>query len=200
MGCLADFMLSGFEKCLFIDSDIRWEPDGVLQLLLHDVDFICGAYRKHSDEPRFVVNYLDRDKVLLQEVEYEAGRTIRRLEVREAGTGFMMFSRNVVERLMKAYPELKTQLTMFRGEKLTPEMRKRRDDLQEYYYNLFFPMMAMREDPLPHHLTEDYSFCQRWREQGGKVWVDPDIELTHVGQKSWTGKLADHLGICKDVG
>lgn len=195
MGCLADFMLSGFEKCLFIDSDIRWEPDHVLQLLLHDVDFICGVYRKHSDEARYVVNFLDLDKVPMQAVEYEEGRTIRRVEVREAGTGFMMFSRSVVEQLMEAHPELQTQLTMFRGEDLSPEMTERRDNLQKYYYSLFHPLRVMREDPLPHHLTEDYSFCERWRDLGGKVWADPDIELTHVGQKTFTGKLSDHLGL-----
>jgi len=194
MGCNAQFMNSGYDKCLFIDSDIEWNAKDVLRLLLHDVDFICGVYRKHSDNPSYVVNFLDGEKVEMQEIGFpDLDVTLRRIKIREAGTGFMMYSRKVVETLMEAHPELHIQLTMFRGENLSPEREKLRDDLQRYYYNLFFPMMVMREDPLPHHLTEDYSFCQRWRDLGGDVWADPDIELTHVGQTRWKGKLAEYL-------
>lgn len=25
--------------------------------------------------------------------------------------------------------------------------------------------------------TEDYAFCQRWRDIGGQLWVDPDIDF-----------------------
>ena len=31
------------------------------------------------------------------------------------------------------------------------------------------------------YLTEDWSFCRRWRQVGGEVWADLDIALEHVG-------------------
>ena len=31
------------------------------------------------------------------------------------------------------------------------------------------------------YLTEDWSFCRRWRELGGTIWADTSIKLVHVG-------------------
>ena len=38
---------------------------------------------------------------------------------------------------------------------------------------------------------EDYTFCNRWRRIGGKVWVEPDVHLTHHGITGFQGKVAD---------
>jgi hypothetical protein len=32
---------------------------------------------------------------------------------------------------------------------------------------------------------EGYVFCERWRQVGGKVWLDPDMNITHIGLKSY---------------
>ncbi len=32
------------------------------------------------------------------------------------------------------------------------------------------------------YLSEDYAFCRRWRDMGGKIWVDLDCKLMHLGQ------------------
>jgi len=44
-------------------------------------------------------------------------------------------------------------------------------------------------------LTEDYSFCRRWRLMGGKVYAGIDIELQHVGGYVFKGKLRKTLGL-----
>jgi hypothetical protein len=43
---------------------------------------------------------------------------------------------------------------------------------------------------------EDYSFCQRWRDIGGKVqlWAGPDCELTHIGAHAYA---SDRRGYVK---
>ncbi len=198
MGCLADFMLNGCDYNLFIDSDIRWDPGDVLRMLMHiqHVEFICGIYFKHNDDPKPVVNFTpDWPNLPQEEIRGENGEVIaRRVEIRNAGTGFMMFTRDVVKLMMEHHPELKTEFTMFRGAKDLSEQEKVRcEQLQEHYYNLFFPMMQDRGDTYPHHITEDYAFCERWREMGGKVWADPDVELTHMGMKAYKWKLSDLL-------
>jgi hypothetical protein len=38
---------------------------------------------------------------------------------------------------------------------------------------------------------EDYTFCDRWRAIDGKVWVDKDIALRHVGTTTHTGSLRE---------
>ncbi len=38
------------------------------------------------------------------------------------------------------------------------------------------------------------AFCALWRSIGGKVWLDPDLTLTHTGgNPSYTGRIGDWL-------
>jgi hypothetical protein len=38
-----------------------------------------------------------------------------------------------------------------------------------------------------HYLSEDYTFCQRWRAIGGRIWLDPTGMLVHVGAHDFAG-------------
>lgn len=42
-------------------------------------------------------------------------------------------------------------------------------------------------------VSSDYVFCRKWREAGGKIFVDPHFYMEHRGQRMWTGTLASHL-------
>ena len=44
-------------------------------------------------------------------------------------------------------------------------------------------------------LGEDYSFCARWRDMGGKVqlWAGADCELTHVGAHAYVGRREGYV-------
>jgi len=37
--------------------------------------------------------------------------------------------------------------------------------------------------------SEDFVFCKRWRDIGGKVWCDPNISFIHIGIKGYVGNL-----------
>lgn len=44
--------------------------------------------------------------------------------------------------------------------------------------------------------SEDIVFCERWRELGGKVYIDPTINCGHSGEKRWVGNFSafiDHV-------
>jgi hypothetical protein len=43
------------------------------------------------------------------------------------------------------------------------------------------------------YLSEDYAFCRRWRDIGGKIWVDRNCKLLHLGQHNFGGDLAESL-------
>jgi hypothetical protein len=45
------------------------------------------------------------------------------------------------------------------------------------------------------YLSEDYAFCRRWRDMGGKIWVDLDCKLMHLGQHLFGGDLAESLRV-----
>jgi hypothetical protein len=43
------------------------------------------------------------------------------------------------------------------------------------------------------YLSEDYAFCRLWRDIGGKIFVDLDCKLGHLGQHMFTGHLGKSL-------
>ena len=38
-----------------------------------------------------------------------------------------------------------------------------------------------------------YAFCRRWRDMSGKVYVDVDTPLEHLGQMAYHGNLFENL-------
>lgn len=42
-------------------------------------------------------------------------------------------------------------------------------------------------------LSGDLNFCRKWRELGGRVFVDPELRLEHVGEKTWSGTFGSYL-------
>ena len=98
------------------------------------------------------------------------------VEVAEAPTGFMCIKREVILRMMEHYPELN-----YMPEGADKQAKK---DL----YWLFFDCMV--EPETKRYLSEDYAFCRRWRDMGGKVWADFQSDLGHLGQYMYRGNLA----------
>ncbi|WP_449410105.1 hypothetical protein [Methylobacterium komagatae] len=101
------------------------------------------------------------------------------IEVAEATTGFMAIKREVFIRMMKHYPELN----------YVPDGRQQ-DPLAHLYW-LFFDCML---DPdSRRYLSEDYAFCRRWRDMGGKVYADLESRLDHLGQHTYVGDFGASL-------
>jgi len=91
----------------------------------------------------------------------------------------MCIKREVFTRMMEKYPELKYAPD---GPPGHPEA---------HLHWLFFDCMV---DPdSGRYLSEDYAFCRRWIDIGGKVWVDLQCKLQHLGQHNFRGDLAESL-------
>jgi hypothetical protein len=140
---------------MFIDADIGWEPWHLLVLLDRDVDVIGGLYPMKSLPIKWVVNGFegaDEGPDGLQEVS-------------KTGTGFMLVKRHVFEKL-NAHPAVKP----FNNDIGLP---KELDQHLKTYYDT-----AVREN---RYYSEDWTFCENWRDLGGKVWVDKRVLLKHTG-------------------
>jgi hypothetical protein len=49
---------------------------------------------------------------------------------------------------------------------------------------------CMIEPETGHYLSEDYTFCKRWRAIGGKVWLNTKSSLIHIGAHEFLGNPA----------
>jgi len=62
--------------------------------------------------------------------------------------------------------------------------------------NAFYPIFesyTVDRDGLKFKHGEDYSFCYKWISIGGKVWIDPEIKMGHIGIKVFEGHLGNYL-------
>jgi hypothetical protein len=92
-----------------------------------------------------------------------------------AGTGFMLIRRNCLERMVAGYPETKYDVAQVYP---LPKVRSKNQ------YALFDCII----EPETHiYLSEDFSFCRRWRDLGGKIWIDTRTRLGHIGTYRFEG-------------
>lgn len=188
------FMKSNATHLMFIDADIQFNAKDVIRMILADVDVIAGSYPLKTIDWQMIAESAKKGQTELEEIKRSAinyvvnihkpdsemvGKTVDvtvtngRLEVYDAGTGFMLIKRHVIEQMIEAYPE-----TMYYSDKDmtdTLENRKR--------YALFDTMI----DSEQRYLSEDYTFCRRWQALGGKIHLDVGTILNHVGTMTFPG-------------
>jgi hypothetical protein len=102
------------------------------------------------------------------------------MEVREAPTGFMCIKRQVFDRLIEAYPDMR----------YVPDWPKGTYPEGGVHYR-FFDVMVDPESR--RYLSEDYGFCRIWEAIGGKIFVDANSDLSHQGERLYTGDFAATL-------
>ena len=144
----------GSTHLMFVDADIGWEPWHLLVLLNADKDVIGGLYPMKTMPVKWVVNGFEGAK--------EEGPL---QEVSKTGTGFMLIKRHVFEKLAR-HPAVKT----FANDIGLP---KELDPHMKTYFDT-----AVREN---RYYSEDWTFCENWRDFGGEVWVDKRVLLKHTG-------------------
>jgi hypothetical protein len=152
---------------MFVDADIGWEPWHLLVLLNRDVDVIGGLYPMKTLPIKWVVNGFDGAE--------EGPDGLQ--EVSKTGTGFMLVKRQVFEKL-NAHPAVKP----FNNDIGLP---KELDQHLKTYYDT-----AVREN---RYYSEDWTFCENWRDLGGKVWIDKRVLLKHTGTYTFDYAAQDPL-------
>jgi len=166
----ARFLASDATDLLFIDDDVGWDRHDVVRLLAADQPLIAGVIRKKSDNAHETAGWCCE---FLPDAGERLARDARgNIEVARAGTGFLRIERRVFAELMARHPEWKSSA----APKLPP-------DEDRFYYRFF----RFGED----ELTEDYVFCDRWRAAGGRVFIDPTLRLSHIGEKVYSGAIVE---------
>jgi len=140
---------------MFVDADIGWEPWHLLVLLNRNVDVIGGLYPMKTMPIKWVVNGFDGAE------EGPDGFQ----EVSKTGTGFLLMKKEVFEKL-KSHPAVKQYKNDIGL-----------DPVYDQYLKTYFDT-AVRQN---RYYSEDWTFCENWRDMGGKVHVDKRVLLRHSG-------------------
>lgn len=163
-----DFLKSDCDKMVFLDSDITFEKGALLQLALKQADFVGGAYRYKQPEETYPIRFTKEAESGANMWSDENGL----IEVDGLPFGFLCLSRNVFKKFDERYPE---RINNNFGRTSTA------------YFQL----------PILDGILwgEDYTFCNEWRAMGGKIYLYPELELTHWDFKpvSYKGHIGNWL-------
>lgn len=164
----AKFLLQeGATHLFFVDADIGWEPWHLLVLLNRDVDVIGGLYPMKTMPVKWVVNGFEGAEEGTDGLQ----------EVSKAGTGFLLMKRHVFEK-MATHPAVKPY-------KNDIGLDPKYDSHLKTYFDT-----AVRQG---RYYSEDWTFCENWRDMGGRIWVDKRVLLRHSGSYVFCMENQQHL-------
>lgn len=166
----ADFMADKEATDLFfIDSDESWEPLDFCRILLSPHKVIGGMYRMKNQWESFggVLRLEGNNPIGIKIPGEEAAI----LECEFIPAGFLRIKREALEQFAAHYPDLHYHDESAQGER------------GREYVSYFDTRINGRFE------GEDYTFCKRWRDMGGKIYCDPRAKITHYGYKGWEGNL-----------
>ena len=165
-----DFLESNCTDLLFIDSDINFEPDDILRLLSWTSEpkkgIVAGVPRTRSEHKTYIAN-LDYDEG--HELTMNSMGLVRATHV---ATAFMMVRREVFETLVEAHKEWDYY-----------------DTRTDRVLNAVFDFKVTEAG----YMGEDFLFCDRAREHGYEVWIDPTIKLGHMGVQEYMGNFGKDI-------
>lgn len=158
---------------VMVDADLGWDADEFIQICEdrvtdsgEPVELIGGAY-PFKDESGDMPLRWPPDGLMEERGLWQ---------VQAITPGFMRVTRRALEKIARDMPWLEY--------KDKPNAYGQRSWM--FFDNLQRPSGVY---------DEGYVFCERWRQVGGKVWLHPDLNLTHIGLKSYNhGSIRGWLG------
>jgi hypothetical protein len=150
---------------VFLDHDLSWKPGELLRLVQTEGPVIAGTYRFKKDDEHYMGMMASENGV---PITREDGC----MKAWWVPGGFLKITTWAIEEMMIAWPLL------LYGSRYRPS------------FDLF-----NHGAHLGQWYGEDYAFSRRWIDQGGEIWIVPDLELTHHGAdgKAYPGNFAAYL-------
>lgn len=141
---------------VFIDTDLSWRGDEFVRICKPDVDILGGAYPFKDESGDFPLRW-PADGLMAQDGLWM---------VQAVTPGFLRISRRVLERIARDMPWLE-----FRDRANANGQRS-----WMFFDNLQRPTGVY---------DEGYVFCERARSVGFQTYMDPTLNLTHIGLKAY---------------
>lgn len=155
-----DFLDTGDDRLVFLDSDVTFQPGDMVKLALYPEEFVGGIYPLKQDIEAYPVALLTEPKDDINPHGL--------IEVRSVPTGFLSLSKTVFDKFRGSYPDREYESRFSKS---------------YCYFQIPYCDGAL--------FTEDAYFCKEWREMGGTIFMDPEIQLSH-----WNGNIEfkGHIG------
>ena len=87
-----------YDRIMWIDSDIEWEPEDIFQLMSHDYDVVSGCYMLANEEvtayPKVLRGGMTKEQILSKKKPFE---------VRGVGFGFLMVKQGIFEKIKRPW-------------------------------------------------------------------------------------------------
>ena len=159
---MANFFMNNtkYERILFIDADVGFEPKDVFDLLKYDKDIICGAYPMKTIPLRYNYNIA---KPVVEEGEL--------IKIDNVGFGFALIKRRVFESIAQKYGD---ELKYYPADNSENYKMTEKEHNNSYHY-----FLEMKRNM--NYLPEDFSFFERAKSVGYTAWLNSNIRLPHVG-------------------
>lgn len=159
---------------LFVDADMGFQPEMVLDMMAFSEPMVGAAYPKRT----YPIEWAGSG---IEAAETRSGF----IEVEGLGMGCFLIRRDAVTAMIEKFPEL-----VFDYMTLT--------DLQQMGAKRTFGFFDPIRGPTG-KVSEDISFCRRYRETGGKVWASIAHPVSHVGPWAFTACLAQERAASKQA-
>lgn len=158
-----DFLESDATDLMFIDADINFDPQDIFRLMAWasepNVGIAAGIPCARKTEKTYIVT-----------LDEENGKMTMNgmglVRAKRVATAFMMVKRQVIVDLVEKNPQWRYW-----------------DERRDRNLTAIFDFMVKDNS----YVGEDYLFCDRAREIGYEVWVDPTIKLGHMGVQEYEG-------------
>jgi hypothetical protein len=164
---LTELMDSDVTDILLIDSDESWKPEDVVRLLLHPEEIVGCSYRMKNKWDEYV-------GVITYEDGFPQGKMLSDgtplLKADRVAAGFLRIKVSALKKWAAAYPELVSEESD--GNKIQ-----------------FFSRMLCDGEMF----CQDMAFSKRWKDIGGELWIDPNINITHWGFEPHQGDMNGYL-------
>jgi len=166
-----DLLNSECTDLMFIDSDINFNAEDIFRLMAWNSDpkkgIVAGipVARKKGQVYFSTLDTDEDDSIFMDKMGL--------VRAKRVATAFMMIRREVFEKLAEAHPEW-----LYHDE-------KKEGDKTYCFFDF-----ELKDG---HYIGEDYLFCDRAREQGFEVWIDPTIKLGHMGVHEFESSFGEEF-------
>ena len=185
---VAKFMENhNFSHLLFLDSDLMFSAESVLEMLAEKKEIVGISYPKKSLNLEKMLHYYNKgergDNLLVRQTDMNYNLKVYNgnqckidgncVEVKDVPTGLMLIDKRALSQIIHKNRDYKYKNNVAGYDDKTT------------FYDLF--RVGVDKDGV--YLSEDYYFCRLATECGIKLWLHKNSTVVHIGRYNYHGNL-----------